>query len=441
MRQGFIVIFVFVLAGLLGTAAPLARAQMDGAPANPNGFQSAMSLLASGNKEAAVRQFWQLALQGDVQAQYYLAYMLDNGVGVAEDVIEAARWYLKAAERRHLPSMVAAGYIYSIGRGIVQDDVEAVKWFHAAAVMGDPIAQNNLATLLREGRGVEQKKSLLAAQWYMQAAMQGNVQAQYNLATMYRVGEGIKKNEAEALRWYLAAAAKGDKGAERVLGYMYRSGKGVEANDKTALYWYRRAAEKGDVIAQFAVASMYEEGKGDPGKGVGDASIWYLRAAEQGNARAQHRLGYLYENGAGVPKSIMGALKWYKKAAVENSYPPAKVSLAHLYEVGASGSLPRDLKEAARWYQEAAGEGDAVAQFEAGRVFNEGIGVEKNMVTAYKWYSLAALALPQGPLKDAAIVARISTANSLSEEQLVLIRQEVAGWRPQNNSVPRFRSN
>ena len=67
-----------------------------------------------------------------VEAQYNLAYMLDNGLGTARSPDEAARWYREAAKNGFGPAQLALGYLYLRGAGIPKDIVEAWAWFRAA---------------------------------------------------------------------------------------------------------------------------------------------------------------------------------------------------------------------------------------------------------------------------------------------------------------------
>jgi len=49
-----------------------------------------------------------------------------------------------------------------------------------------------------------------------------------------------------------------------------------------------------------------------------------------------------------------------------------------------------DKKEAVKWYRKAAEQGDAEAQFNLGRAFVNGEGVDKDKMEAVKWLRLAA---------------------------------------------------
>ena len=80
--------------------------------------------------------------------------------------------------------------------------------------------------------------------------------------------------------------------------------------------------------------------------------------AEQGDAIAQGELGWLYSMGQGVPRDDKEAAKWYRKAA-EQGDANAQRELGNLYGFGQG--VPRDDKEAAKWYAKAAEQGNVVA--------------------------------------------------------------------------------
>jgi hypothetical protein len=64
--------------------------------------------------------------------------------------------------------------MFAQGRGVAQNDVEAARWFRKAAVRGDAGAQYNLGNMFDQGRGVAQSE-VEAARWYRKAADQGHV--------------------------------------------------------------------------------------------------------------------------------------------------------------------------------------------------------------------------------------------------------------------------
>ena len=128
-----------------------------------------------------------LAEQGDVQAQYILGYMYNEGLGVRQDYAEALRWYRMAAEQGHVKAQHNLGLMYKRGQGVAQDDTEAVNWFRMAAEQSDARAQNNLGRMYDEGRGVEQD--------YVQALMWFNLAASAYEASDEREMEVRDKND------------------------------------------------------------------------------------------------------------------------------------------------------------------------------------------------------------------------------------------------------
>jgi len=109
--------------------------------------------------------------------------------------------------------------------------------------------------------------------------------------------------------------------------------------------------------------------------------------AEQGDASAQLNLGVMYHNGKGVPKDDREAVKWFRLAA-EQGNAPAQSLLGLMYDE--EEGVPKDDKEAVKWYRLAAEQGLADAQFNLGFMYGKGEGVPKDYVEAYKWGNLAA---------------------------------------------------
>lgn len=66
-------------------------------------------------------------------AQMALADLYANHRGPAQDLVEALRWYRKAAERAYAPALHELAQAYATGRGVPADDVEAYLWIDLAA--------------------------------------------------------------------------------------------------------------------------------------------------------------------------------------------------------------------------------------------------------------------------------------------------------------------
>lgn len=107
------------------------------------GYQSYLK----GDYEAAYREWLPLAELGDVEAQFNLGVLYDEGAGVEQDLAIAADWYRKAAEQGFIDAQTNLGVMYYYGQGVTRDYQEAAKWFRLAADQGDDEASDYLSKL------------------------------------------------------------------------------------------------------------------------------------------------------------------------------------------------------------------------------------------------------------------------------------------------------
>jgi TPR repeat protein len=113
--------------------------------------------------------------------------------------------------------------------------------------------------------------------------------------------------------------------------------------------------------------------------------------ARAGQAQAQTRLAALYYHGHGVRESDALALTWYQRAALQGQ-AEAQFSLGNMYAYGLAGVPPEQDSQrlAAQWYFEAARQGHAEAQYSLGILFLTGSGVQQSAEEARKWIGRAA---------------------------------------------------
>src|SRR5713101_7245499 len=121
------------------------------------------------------------------------------------------------AEQGDAGAQASLAHIYSHGQGVAQDHVEAVRWYRKAADQGDAKGEDGLAFMYFRGQGVPQDYAE-AVRWDRKGADQGYARSQYNLGNMYYYGQGVPQDRAEAERWYHKAADQGDEYARRALG-------------------------------------------------------------------------------------------------------------------------------------------------------------------------------------------------------------------------------
>ena len=96
---------------------------------------------------------------------------------------------------------------------MAEDDVEAVKWYRKAAEQNFAAAQYNLGVCYDQGDGVAEDQ-VEAAKWYRKAAEQNDADAQYNLGICYERGDGVAEDWVEAYKWLLLAARQGHEAAK-----------------------------------------------------------------------------------------------------------------------------------------------------------------------------------------------------------------------------------
>ena len=119
-----------------------------------------------------------------------------------------------AAEQGAADAQYNVGVAYENGDGVPQDDVEAARWFRLAAEQGEARAQVNLGVMYDTGRGVPQDYAE-AVRWYRLAAEQGEASAQFNLGIMYATGQGVPQDDVTAHMWLNLAAATGHEDARK----------------------------------------------------------------------------------------------------------------------------------------------------------------------------------------------------------------------------------
>jgi TPR repeat protein len=103
------------------------------------------------------------------------------------------------------------------------------------------------------------------------------------------------------------------------------------------------------------------------------------KLAEKGDAWSQLNLGAAYDNGLGVKRDVEQALYWYQKAA-EQGLAQAQFNLAHLLVSEEISAVA-----AAEWMQKAAIQGMPDAQYLMGVIYAEGIGVDVDDDKAVMW--------------------------------------------------------
>ena len=348
-------------------------------------YDAGVEYMLCQDMENAFKMFIKAAQKGHAWAQTYAGDCYLWGEGTSQNYERAYYWHKLSAEQGNTTAQTQMGYLMEKGLGVPKNEKEAVKWFTLAAQKGDREAQYMLGLCYYEGSGAAMDYGS-AFMWTQKAAQQGHVNAQYNLAYFYEQAIGTGKNQGEAFSWYLKAARQGHAEAQFQTGICYLQGAGTEKDDKEAVFWLDEAAKQGDADAQYCLGNLYYEGSG--GLIMNDTAAFrmYEMAASQGHPGAQYCLGYCYQHGKGRPKDHVKAVQWYQKAAQQGD-TDAQTKLGTCFAKGIG--VKKDVIKAAQWYQKAADQGNPDAQMRLGKCYETGQGVPKNPEMAKYWYSQA----------------------------------------------------
>ena len=91
--------------------------------------------------------------------------------------------------------------------------------------------------------------------------------------------------------------------------------------------------------------------------------------------------------------------------------------------------VPQDYKEAVRWYQAAAEQGNADAQNNLGFMYDNGWGVPQDYIHAFMWYSLATSDLTDED-RHMSVTNRDSVAEKMTSEQIAEAQRLAREWKP-----------
>ena len=327
----------------------------------------------------------------DPSAVCYLAYCYECGIGVAQDLMQAAFLYSrfvrdglaekalgKYAKQR---LGVCLGICFSRGIGVNRDINKALMWLHTAAYAGDAYAQRRLGIIYWDADAGVQNLSA-SDYWIREAARSGDDRAQMFVGVNAFIGD-------------VGKGAPILSSAEKMLTMKYtlindlrmRADKLKESgarNDKEKEGWdyLKSLAESGNVIAQLLLCIS------DCARGDGVASArWASKAANSGSIEGKYLLALCYEDGFGVEQDMSMAVSLLKQVS-DAGYPPGQVSYGDCYYYG--DGVKQDFGTAVYWYRKAADNGDPYGQLGLGICYRDGVGVEKSATEAVRWFSLSA---------------------------------------------------
>lgn len=330
----------------------------------------------------AFKLFMAAAVQDSPQAMFNVGLCYDGGFGVNKNLLEAMRWYHKAADAG-VPEAQINAAIAAEQRGDYQT---AMKYLRLRAAQGDTPAMYKVAIFLLNGLG-EPTNPAEAVSYLLEASRRGNSRAQVRLADCYQQGLGIERNYAEMFNWLTLAAQDGDPEAQTKLGYCYQKGYGTKPNADLAFSWFKNASAAAYGPSYIYLGDCYRYGDGTACD-LGKAFECYRAAAEQAEAIGAFNLAIAYSDGIGTQKDATEALRWMRKAA-EQGLAFAQIQLGLYLQQGYGLTAPAP-KEAIGWFEKAAEQQEPLAMLQLATCYLQGIGTPVDLEAARKWLSQAA---------------------------------------------------
>ena len=400
---------------------PITIAQRDGYD-----YINQMTSKTQGDYTRKFKELLSQAVIGDSTAQFDVALMYQQGVGVTQSIEEALKFYHLAAAQNDLPSEYHLGLIYLQGKGVPPDYKLGMEWLTDAAFKGNYYAQYTLASLYENGYQDSNGRQIIAPdkdqalEFYQLAATSYYGPAQYRLAEImvrqplkettveafnarhrqikrlfqgavdfgveeaklplafYNASDADETKQAEAFADAQSAAAANSTDAAFLLGMMYDRGIATSADSKRAVYWYEQAVT--NPLSAFILGTYAAEGKGMR-KNTEKAIDCLQFAASKHFPAANYNLAVL-------EKRQGGKFLPYLEKAANSGLSQAGLTLADYYLSRDSSSA--QLQQARGLYEQFAKQGLQSAQLKLGYLYENGLGVTKDYAQALKWYTAAA---------------------------------------------------
>lgn len=363
----------------------------------------------TGKKDARLAHYWwrksQTAYGQDSYTLYNLGVLYDSGEGVARNPQRAAQYYTAAARLNDNDARYNLAHLYHYGDGVPRSDIIAHYWLTKAAAH-ERDAMTALGMLYQKS-GTDDGTQMRASYWLEQAAMRGDAQAQYELFWRSRYGYGIEKNQETANRWLQQAAENDNVEAQYRLGVCYYNGCFAEfrQDKRIGREWLEKAAAQGDSDMRFLIGMEYFFGSD-----YDDARRWLQPVVTSESDYASMAVSLLDTigraqgkkrpaapaNTAASPRDAIAepprdpaaeAAEWQRRA--ETGDARAQYQLYFRYSLG--DGVKQDQETANRWLQQAAGNGDADAQYWLGERYYDGwMGIKKDRTAAHVWLDKAA---------------------------------------------------
>lgn len=214
--------------------------------------------------------------------------------------------------------------------------------------------------------------------------------------------DDIVQNFEKAFELFQSEAENGNALAMFDIGRMFADGLGREIDVSKAYEWYQKALaafykvedKKPWKYTEYRIGKMQLQGLGTE-ESYEEAFYWFTLSAEQKYKFAEYSLGGLYYRGQGVEQSYIKAFNLYLRSA-KQGFPYADFEVAKMYDDGVV--TYKNEKESNKYFHSAfigfekleKQSNDDKIQYRLGWMLQNGIGTEKDIERAKKYYEKSA---------------------------------------------------
>lgn len=294
--------------------------------------------------ESNILSLMERAEHGDIDAQFYLSVVFEEGRGVKCNINAALMWCQRAAQCGDTLSQ------FRLAKMLENSDKQSSQfWLEQAASAGHVQSMYELGQNHLLGSNGAEKSYAKAKKWLLLAAKGEHAEANYYLGFIYTRGLGCKENPRKALQYFGTAAKLNSLKAQCSLAYMLEHGVGCKCDQQLSYQLYQRSASRGHIGAQFALACILLSRSDFEG-----AFLWFYKAAQSGLPEAQASLAKLYMDGMGTPRDITAALTWCfivqrDPAAPHQAKEAVRQYLTNLERLAHQHQIDDAYTRAARW--------------------------------------------------------------------------------------------
>ena len=286
------------------------------------------------------------------------------GKNTSQDYKKAFEQFKKSSEKGNLDAITALGLMYAEGKGVDRDDQQAIQYLEQASDRKHPKALYILGVFNYQGIGITQNSDK-AKELLVTSANLGNTDAQFSLHNIFQV----EKNNLMAEKWLIVAADSGHKDAQLTLAKkMFANG-----DYSDSINWFEKI-EKSDDVRIYLFLIHLNGLLDNKNKALAMSNI--IKVSDQDKILQ-------YANNFLESKETQGFALDLFRILRDRGNLNAYLSIAKIYEQGMG--VEKDVKRAYNFVIAAARKGHIPSQRKVVDMYLQGIGTKKSKNKSVYW--------------------------------------------------------